>query len=78
MGQRVLTVDLPREATAADAIARLAADYPALVGRVIRPDRQGLAEGQVLNLNGRTFVEDVAAAVGPGDTLLILANTAGG
>jgi molybdopterin converting factor small subunit len=78
VGQRDLAVELPREATVADALARLAASYPELVGRVIRPDGQGLTEGQVLNLNGRTFVEDVGAAVGPGDTLLILSNTAGG
>lgn len=78
VGQRVLAVELPRGATVADALARLAESYPELVGRVIRPDGQGLTEGHVLNLNGRAFVEDAGSAVAPGDTLLILANTAGG
>jgi molybdopterin converting factor small subunit len=78
VGQRAAEVELPGEATVADALAGLAATYPALVGRVLRPDGRGLTEGHVLNMNGREFVEDLSAAIGPGDSLLILANTAGG
>lgn len=78
VGERALALDLPRGATVADALARLADEYPALVGPVIRPDGEGLAEGHVLNLNGREFIEDVGAVIGPGDTLLVLSNTAGG
>lgn len=78
VGERALEVDLPGDATVTDALARLAADHPALVGRVIRPDGAGLTEGHILNLNGREFVEDAATAISPGDTLLILSNTAGG
>ena len=78
VGRRVVAVELPAEARVADALARLAADCPELVGRVVRADGGGLTEGHVLNLNGRAFVEDVCAEVRPGDTLLILSNTAGG
>ncbi len=78
VGQRALDIVLPRESTVADALARLAAAPPALVGQVIRADGKGLTEGHLLNLNGKSFVEDVETAVEPGDTLLILSNTAGG
>ena len=78
VGRRVVAIELPAEARVADALARLAADYPELVGRVVRADGGGLTEGHILNLNGRTFVEDVCAEIRAGDTLLILSNTAGG
>ncbi len=78
VGQRAIDLGLPRAATVADALAQLAAAYPALVGPVIRPDGMGLAEGHLLNLSGRAFVEDVSTSVAPGDTILVLSNTAGG
>ncbi len=78
VGQRALVLDFPGEVTVADALARLAADHPSLVGPVIRPDGLGLTEGHALNLNGRMFLEDVGTTVGSGDSLLILSNTAGG
>ena len=69
---------LPAGATLADAFAALAVKVPALVGRVISPDRNHLVEGCTCNVNGREFVRTAATAVQQGDRIVILSADAGG
>jgi hypothetical protein len=51
---------------------------PALVGRVIDPDRRRLAGGCTCSINGRDFVRSPEAAVQPGDSIIIMSADAGG
>jgi molybdopterin converting factor small subunit len=60
------------------ALAALAMRCPSLVGGVIRAQRPALAEGYVLNLNGREFVRDLGRRPAAGDRVLVLAASAGG
>jgi len=69
---------LPAGATLADAFAALAVKVPALVGRVISPDRNHLVEGCTCNLNGREFVRTADTPVHQGDRIVILSADAGG
>lgn len=77
-GLRHLHVEIGEGGDVESVLRSLAERCPALVGPVIRPDLTGLVEGHVLNLNGLSFVADVATRVAPGDTLLLLSSSAGG
>ncbi len=63
-------------ATAAEALAALAAACPAL-GALCRPDGR-LAPHYLLSLDGQCFVADLARPLCPGDRLLLLSADAGG
>lgn len=65
-------------ATCADVFSALAEKLPALIGRVITPERTRLVEGYACNVNGRDFVRTPAATVRSGDTIVILSADAGG
>ena len=75
---REVSLALPRSATIAEVVAALAEKLPVLVGRVINPDRQSLVNGYACNVNGREFVRSSAAAINPGDSVVILSADAGG
>jgi molybdopterin-guanine dinucleotide biosynthesis protein A len=69
---------LPPGATLSHVFAALAESAPALVGRVITPDRTALLEGYACNVNGRDFVRETTAAVNAADTIVIVSADAGG
>jgi molybdopterin-guanine dinucleotide biosynthesis protein A len=75
---RDVSLALPAGATISDAFAALAEKLPALVGHVISPDRTRLVDGYACNVNGLAFVRSAAAAVNPGDSIVILSADAGG
>ena len=76
--KREVSLHLPPRATFAQAIAALAGEVPALVGRVIAADRRRLAEGCACNVNGVEFVRSPGALVSAGDKIIILSADAGG
>ena len=73
-----VSVELPEPATLAQVLSALALKLPALVGPVLTEAGDGLAAGNVCNLNGRDFVRDTRRPVAPGDRLLIMSSDAGG
>jgi hypothetical protein len=73
-----VVLELPRGATFAQLFAELARTLPALVGRVITPDRTALMDGYASSLNGREVVRMPGAVVSAGDNILILSADAGG
>ena len=75
---REVRLVLPAGATLSHVVAALAAQAPALVGRVIAADRAALIEGYACNVNGRDFVRATTAAVNAGDTIVIVSADAGG
>jgi len=77
VGRKAIDVVLPENATLADAVAAAAQTCPALVGKAIAADGR-LAEGYVLNLEGRSFCADLSRRVRDGETLLLLSDEAGG
>lgn len=77
-GTREVQLHLPPRGEVAHALAALADALPALVGRVIGPDRRSLVEGYACSINGVEFVRTAAAPIGAGDTLMILSADAGG
>jgi molybdopterin-guanine dinucleotide biosynthesis protein A len=75
---RQVSLALPSGATLSHAFAALAEKLPALVGRVITPDGNGLVNGYACNVNGVEFVRTTAAKVHAGDSIVILSADAGG
>jgi molybdopterin-guanine dinucleotide biosynthesis protein A/molybdopterin converting factor small subunit len=75
---REVSLALSPGATVADVLASLAEKLPALVGRVISPDRQSLVDGYACNVNGLQFVRSMAAPITSGDSIVILSADAGG
>jgi molybdopterin-guanine dinucleotide biosynthesis protein A len=75
---REVSLELPAGATFAEVFDGLAERLPALVGRVIAPDRTRLLDGYACNVNGLEFVRSPAARVHAGDSVVILAADAGG
>jgi hypothetical protein len=73
-----VSVSVPAPATVGGALIALSIRLPVLAGRVIDIERRRLSSGYACNINGRDFVRDPAAAIRPGDRLLILAADAGG
>jgi molybdopterin converting factor small subunit len=68
-------------ATLGQALASLAGRCPALAAACFSGDETkgyALHESYSANINGERFVRDPAAALEPGDTLLILSTDAGG
>jgi molybdopterin converting factor small subunit len=59
-----------------EAVRALAKKCPGLVPDVVLDGR--LTGGFLISLNGERFIDDEAAAVGDGDTLLVLGAQAGG
>ena len=77
-GVKQVPVEIGREISTRAFIPALAARCPMLVGPVLDLERRTLADGYILNRNGRDFLNDPDALVRPGDRLLLLSNTAGG
>ena len=77
-GVKEIEVNLAEGDDVRSVLRALASRCPDLVGPVIRPDLAGLADGQVLNLNGLRFIPDLETRVSPGDALLLLSSSAGG
>lgn len=77
-GRTEVTVSVPDGATTSQVIAAVAATLPVLVGRVITPAGDRLAEGCACSLNGRHVVRAPTAPVRAGDRILILSADAGG
>ena len=77
-GTSAVPLSLPPEATLRDALAALARERPALVGKVVDETGGGLLEGYALNVNGAAFVADLGAPVREGDAVLVLSAEAGG
>jgi hypothetical protein len=77
-GQREVVIDLAGPTPLRDLIARLADDWPALVGPVIDAGRQRLADGSIVNRNGRDFLSSPDAVIQPGDHLLLVVGIGGG
>jgi molybdopterin-guanine dinucleotide biosynthesis protein A/molybdopterin converting factor small subunit len=69
---------LPAGATLADVFRALAADVPALRGRVISREGDHLVDGCTCNLNGREFVRTADSPVRSGDRIIIMSADAGG
>ncbi|MBI3743912.1 MAG: thiamine biosynthesis protein ThiS [Chloroflexi bacterium] len=76
-GCKAVDLVLAENATLADAVAAAAQVCPALVGKAIAADGR-LAEGYVLNLEGRSFCADLSRPLRDGATVLLLAGEAGG
>ena len=75
---KMVDLILPKEATLADLFAELAEKLPALVGRVINPEKKNLISGCACNVNGLEFVRSPTAKIRTGDKILILSADAGG
>jgi len=65
-------------ATLRDVLCRLAAEYPALVGRVIDPETYELVPSYMLNLDGRRVVKDLDEHPRDGQHLILMFVEAGG
>lgn len=77
-GRVAVTLAVPRGATLADALAALALACPTLLGKAIAENGAALLPGHVLNLDGRSFVDDLSQPVRPGERILLLSDQAGG
>jgi molybdopterin-guanine dinucleotide biosynthesis protein A len=75
---REVPLALPQEATLSHVYAALAAQLPALLGRVISPDGCRLSAGYSCNVNGVSFVRSPTARINSGDKIFILSADAGG
>ena len=69
---------LPPGATVSDLYAALAAEVPALVGRVICASHGDLVPGYTCSVNGLEFVRAGTAPIRRGDRILLLSADAGG
>ncbi len=78
VGQRQVSLGLPRTASVTEIAGALADAHPELVGKVIREDLSGLIESFTLNLNGNEFVDDGPLRLRAGDSLLLFSSQAGG
>ena len=77
-GTGEVALSLRPGATVRDALAALARERPALVGKVVDETDGRLLDGYTLNLNGAAFVADLGAPVEEGDAVLVLSAEAGG
>jgi molybdopterin-guanine dinucleotide biosynthesis protein A/molybdopterin converting factor small subunit len=75
---REVSLTLPAGATFSHVYAALADKLPALVGKVIDPDRARLSDGFACNVNGLDFIRAPGATVKAGDNIVILSADAGG
>jgi molybdenum cofactor guanylyltransferase len=71
-------LSLPQDARLSHALDALSEQLPALVGKVVTKDRNGLIDGYACSVNGRSFARSFDAPVQPGDHLIILSADAGG
>ncbi|MCK6479272.1 MAG: MoaD/ThiS family protein [Planctomycetes bacterium] len=77
-GRDALVLEVPEGATLGDALERLAAVEPQLLGAVIAAGGRRLSAGSAASLDGKRFVSDPAEPLPPGVPLLLLPATAGG
>ena len=77
-GAKEVAVKIPGACTLRQLVPALAERCPALVGPVLDLERRALAEGYIVNRNGRDFLANAEAVVRPGDRLLLLSSAAGG
>lgn len=74
----VIELTTPRHVRLDELVSTLGQACPELVGHAIQDDLSGLQEGFVLNLNGTRFLSRDDLTFGPGDSLLLMSNQAGG
>ncbi len=77
-GRDAVVLRIPAAATLGDALERLAAAEPLLLGPVIAAGGRTLAPGSAASLDGQRFVSDPAEALPAGLPLLLVPATAGG
>ena len=77
-GREAVVVEIPAGATLGDALARIAAALPELVGPVLGADRRSLAPGSIVSLDGQRFTRDPAETLVAGRPLLLLPASSGG
>ena len=77
-GRDAVVIAVPPGATLADALVRIAAALPELVGPVLGADRRSLAAGSVASMDGKRFLRDPAEPLAAGKALLLLPASAGG
>jgi hypothetical protein len=77
-GTRQVVLDLAAPVPLHAVVAALAERCPALCGPVLDVRLGRVAEGYVLNRNGRDFLAATDLQVRPGDRLLLLSSAAGG
>jgi len=77
-GRDAVVLLLPAGATLGDALERLAASEPGLLGPVIAAGGRRLAAGSAASLDGKRFVSDPAEALPAGLPLLLVPAAAGG
>jgi len=77
-GRDAVVIAVPAGATLADALVRIAAALPELVGPVLGADRRSLAAGSIVSLDGKRFTRDPAEPLVAGKPLLLLPASAGG
>lgn len=75
---KTVALELAGDASLAQVFLALAEKLPTLVGPVITPARDNLAQGQACNVNGREFVRDGAVKIRSGDRIFIVSADAGG
>jgi hypothetical protein len=77
-GIRDLVLPLSTPSTVCELVLRLAKECPALGDAVLDLERGTVAEGYLLNRNGRDFLQGPGAIVQPGDHILVLSSAVGG
>ena len=77
-GRADVPLELRGIASVRQVVIQLAEACPELVGKAIRDDGRGVADGYVLNLNGTCFVDHLEQPVETGDSVLLLSTQAGG
>jgi molybdenum cofactor guanylyltransferase len=75
---KTVELQLPQDATLVDLFVELAERLPALVGRVINPEKNNLMSGCACNVNGLEFVRNPDVKIRTGDKILIISADAGG
>ena len=77
-GRDAVVLEVPEGATLGDALERLAAVEPMLLGAVIAEGGRRLSSGSVASIDGKRFVSDPAERLPENLPLLLLPATAGG
>lgn len=77
-GREAVVLEVPAGATLGDALERLAAVLPELVGPVLEGGGRGLAPGSIVSFDGERFTRDAATPLVEGKPLLLLPASSGG
>jgi molybdopterin converting factor small subunit len=77
-GKNEIMLDLPKDATLRDVVARLASQTKDLLGQVIDGKTMELIEPYSLNINGQYIARDLNMRVNEDDRILLLFTAVGG